>query len=163
MIPGNSTVLAASWVFICASVFLLVEFIALYHGPYQELYYKCTGADALPSGGCKRAAWASDNTINVLGALEGVGWFIGFALLIDWIVFHTFPVWGASRRALPPPVTQPAPAAAVSCRLPHPAARLSDAARCVPPRNPLRCCRGGQPIIALGCRAQALLSGPPSS
>ena len=29
-----------------------------------------------------------------------MGWFVGFVLLIDWIVFETFPVWGPSRRPL---------------------------------------------------------------
>ena len=46
------------------------------------------------------AAWATPTLINGLGALSCVGWFFGFALLIDWIVFDTFPVWGTSRRAL---------------------------------------------------------------
>ena len=35
-----------------------------------------------------------------LGVLEAVGWFVGFALLIDWFVSYIFPVAGVNRRAL---------------------------------------------------------------
>ncbi|KAL1506978.1 hypothetical protein AB1Y20_007842 [Prymnesium parvum] len=73
-IPGRMTVLLSSWVFIFASIFLLAEFIAIHE--------------------------ASPTTCNVLGTLSDLGWAIGFILLIDWLVFHIFPAFGASRRAL---------------------------------------------------------------
>lgn len=77
-IPGRPTILISSLVFDVASVALLLEFVGL----------------ALPEG-----TWSLD-AINWLGGISCVGWFVGFALLIDWLVFHTFPVWGPSRRAL---------------------------------------------------------------
>ena len=38
--------------------------------------------------------------VNYLGAASCVGWVIGFVLLINWIVFSTFAVWGFDKRAL---------------------------------------------------------------
>lgn len=35
-----------------------------------------------------------------MGAFSCALWFLGFAVLIDWIVFSTFPVWGRDRQAL---------------------------------------------------------------
>ena len=75
-IPGRRTILLSSLVFCLASILLLLEFVGL------TLH-----------------AWSVD-TINAIGAASCVCWFIGFALLIDWIVFSTFPAWGPSRRAL---------------------------------------------------------------
>ena len=88
VIPGRSLILTSSVVFVAASLFLILEFIALYAGPNQRFY------DQPP------ARWATDNLINISGAISCVLWLVGFVLLIDWIVFSTFKVWGASRRAL---------------------------------------------------------------
>jgi len=79
-IPGRVKVLASSWVFIVASIFLLAEFILIHHAD-----------PSIP---------AVASLIDWFGLLEGIGWILGFSLLIDWIVFSTFPVWGFSRRAL---------------------------------------------------------------
>jgi len=92
-IPGQATILASSWVFTLSSVFLFLEFLFLYEGPAQGLYYNSTGT-------ATSASWVTTPLINWCGAISCVGWFVGFALLIDWIVFHTFPVFGPSRRAL---------------------------------------------------------------
>ena len=100
MIPGRTTSLASSWVFIAASVVLLIEFIALNAGPYQALYYTCGELSPGVDKPCEPASWVTNDLINALGAIEAVLWFVGFALLIDWLVFYTFPIWGASRRAL---------------------------------------------------------------
>ena len=78
-IPGRLKIAAASWIFIAASVFLIAEFILVGYGPRDAETAQLEG---------------------VLGALSCVGWFAGFAVLIDWIVFDTFSVWGFSRRAL---------------------------------------------------------------
>jgi len=81
-LPGRDTILWSSIVFCVASVLLLLQFTTLqYDWPFV-----------------KSSSWATE--VDVLGAASCVGWFIGFALLIDWIVFSTFPVWGPSRRAL---------------------------------------------------------------
>lgn len=74
-VPGRSTILASSVVFIAAALFLLVEFVCI-----------LCGSEAL--------------IINILGMLEGAGWLVGFALLIEWQVSHLFPTIGYSRRAL---------------------------------------------------------------
>ena len=76
-IPGRPTILAASWIFIAASIILLTEFYCIHAKPP-----------------------AAATTINTLGWLEGIGWLVGFALLIDWLVFSIFPVAGGNRRAL---------------------------------------------------------------
>jgi len=73
-VPGRSVVLASSAVFILASALLLAEFIAIYVGAFS--------------------------IVNYLGAASCVGWVAGFTLLINWIVFSTFPVWGFDKRAL---------------------------------------------------------------
>ena len=78
-IPGRLKILTASWIFIAASVFLIAEFVLVGYGPRDTETAQLEG---------------------VLGALSCVGWFAGFAVLIDWIVFDTFTVWGFSRRAL---------------------------------------------------------------
>ena len=84
-LPGRNTVLWSSIVFTAASILLLLQFTTLhYNWPF--------------GGGPISSAWAHE--VDVLGALSCIGWFVGFSLLIDWIVFDTFPVWGASRRAL---------------------------------------------------------------
>ena len=74
-VPGRSTILGSSVVFVLASLFLLIEFICIFRK-----------ADAM--------------VINVFGALESVGWILGFALLLDWQVSFLFPAVGVSRRAL---------------------------------------------------------------
>lgn len=80
-IPGRTEVLIANLIFVVSSVLLLLEFTSIqYHWPY----------DLITEG----QSW------NWLGALSCVGWFFGFAILIDWIVFSTFPVWGFDRQAL---------------------------------------------------------------
>ena len=79
-VPGRGVVLAASWIFVISSALLLLEFVLL---NYVN--------SSLPG-------WAA--LVNWSGMLEGIGWFLGFALLVDWIVFSTFPAWGPSRRAL---------------------------------------------------------------
>jgi len=76
-IPGRPTILAASWIFIAASIILLTEFYCIHAKPPAAL-----------------------TTITPLGWLEGIGWLVGFALLIDWLVFSIFPVAGGNRRAL---------------------------------------------------------------
>jgi len=88
-IPGRSMILASSVVFVFASVFLLLEFIFIYAGPAQFLYY-----------GKGRADWATNDLINAMGLISCSLWFLGFVLLIEWIVFYTFPIWGPNRRAL---------------------------------------------------------------
>ena len=80
-IPGRTEVLIANLIFVVSSVLLLLEFTSIqYQWPY----------DLITEG----QSW------NWLGALSCVGWFFGFAILIDWIVFSTFPVWGFDRQAL---------------------------------------------------------------
>jgi len=74
-VPGRTTILVSSWVFIFASIFLLAEFLAINKK-------------------------VSPNACNWLGTISDAGWFLGFALLVDWLVFHIFPAYGASRRAL---------------------------------------------------------------
>lgn len=66
--------LKASTVFIVASLLLLAEFVAIYCGVFS--------------------------VVNYLGAASCVAWVVGFVLLIDWMVFSTFPVWGFDKRAL---------------------------------------------------------------
>ena len=60
-VPGRSVILASSIVFVVASVLLLIEFVLIMHV-------------------------ADPTSINIFGALEGVGWVLGFALLLDWQV-----------------------------------------------------------------------------
>ena len=67
-IPGRTKILASSVVFVFASVFLLFEFTSIHYG--------------WPAAQDDLTTW------NILGVLEGVGWVIGFVLLIDWIVFE---------------------------------------------------------------------------
>jgi len=74
-VPGRTVILASSIVFVIASLLLLIEFVLIQQA-----------ADA--------------TTINVFGALEGIGWVAGFALLLDWQVSYLFPLVGVSRRAL---------------------------------------------------------------
>jgi hypothetical protein len=74
-VPGRSLVLASSIVFVLASLLLLTEFVCI-------------------------AAGSSAALINTFGAAEGVGWAVGFALLLDWQVEFLFPAIGVSRRAL---------------------------------------------------------------
>jgi len=79
-IPGRAKVLLSSIVFVAASTLLLLEFTSIgYDWPYDHTAVE---------------SW------NWLGLWSCVGWFVGFALLIDWIVFSTFPVWGFDRQAL---------------------------------------------------------------
>ena len=73
-VPGRSTVLASSISFIIASTLLLAEFVAIAMGKFS--------------------------IVNYLGAASCVGWVVGFVMLINWIVFSTFPVWGFDKRAL---------------------------------------------------------------
>lgn len=74
VIPGRSVVLASSVTFIVASLLLVAEFAAIYCGAFS--------------------------IVNYLGAASSVGWVVGFVLLINWIVFSTFSVWGFDKRAL---------------------------------------------------------------
>jgi hypothetical protein len=74
VVPGRSVVFASSVSFIIASLLLMAEFIAIYCGFFS--------------------------IVNYLGAASCVGWVVGFVLLINWIVFSTFPVWGFDKRAL---------------------------------------------------------------
>ena len=76
-IPGKQKIVASSIIFVVASVLLLWQFLLL-HG--------------VVSGSGAAIDWS--------GGLSCVCWFAGFSLLIDWIVFDTFPAWGASRRPL---------------------------------------------------------------
>lgn len=80
LVPGRNKILASSVVFIVASIVLLMELICL----------PGTGYIKTPSF----------DFLNWCGVIQGLLWFIGFAILIDWIVFDTYPVWGPSRRAL---------------------------------------------------------------
>jgi len=52
-------------------------------------------AAALPVPGC-----SPDGPFPLSVRSSDIGWFLGFAILIDWLVFHIFPAYGASRRAL---------------------------------------------------------------
>jgi len=79
-IPGRNEVLLSSLVFVVASLLLLLEFTSIGYG--------------WPDSTANTKGW------NWLGVWSCVGWFVGFALLIDWIVFSTFPVWGFDRQAL---------------------------------------------------------------
>lgn len=76
-IPGRATVLASSIFFDIASVLLIFDFLTFH-----------------------KYITATTKTNDTLGIGQGIGWFLGFVLLIDWIVFDTFPVYGPSRRAL---------------------------------------------------------------
>ena len=76
-IPGKRKILASSIIFILASVLLVWQFLML-HG--------------VVSGSGAAIDWS--------GGVSCICWFAGFTLLIDWIVFDTFPAWGASRRPL---------------------------------------------------------------
>ena len=67
-IPGRTKILASSVVFVFASIFLLLEFTSIHYG--------------------WPAAQDDLRTWNMYGVLEGVGWVVGFVLLIDWIVFE---------------------------------------------------------------------------
>ena len=73
-VPGRKVVLASSVTFIIASLFLMAEFIAIKCGVFS--------------------------IVNYLGAASCVSWVTGFVMLINWIVFSTFPVWGFDKRAL---------------------------------------------------------------
>ena len=87
-VPGRMKQLVSAVVFDFASVLLLLQFLAL-HCAESSWYSKTTGC-----------TWVSGPLIDWCGALSCIGWFVGFTLLIDWIVWDTFPVWGFSRRAL---------------------------------------------------------------
>lgn len=82
-VPGRSTILLSSLVFCVASVLLLFEFLAIHCTAYAS-----------------NCSWVSATLIDWSGGLSCIGWFVGFVMLIDWIVFHTFAAWGPSRRAL---------------------------------------------------------------
>jgi len=88
-VPGRGTIIVSSVLFIIAALTLWLEFIVLYLGPAQMIYY-----------GNEPAPWAMGNLVNILGAISCVGWVIGFWVLIDWMVVYTFPAWGVSRRGL---------------------------------------------------------------
>lgn len=79
-IPGRNEVLLSSVVFVIASLLLLFEFTSIGYG--------------WPAAQDDLVTW------NWFGVWSCVGWFVGFALLIDWLVFSTFPVWGFDRVAL---------------------------------------------------------------
>lgn len=81
-IPGRGKILASSLVFVVASIVLLFELICL----------KAAGTGYFEP--------PTPDFLNGMGITQGLLWFLGFAILIDWLVFDTFPVWGASRRAL---------------------------------------------------------------
>lgn len=82
VLPGRNKVLAASSIFVCSSVLLLLEFTSLHcQWPFGYSY-------------------SFGNEVDALGVVSDLGWFFGFALIIDWLVFSFFPVYGASRRAL---------------------------------------------------------------
>ena len=89
-IPGRDTILFSSWVFVAASLLLLAEFVLIYLGAAQELYYESEA----------KVAWATPHVVSILGVLEAVGWALGFVALIDWLVWHAFDAWGKSRGAL---------------------------------------------------------------
>ena len=75
-IPGRRTVLLSSVVLCLASTLLLLQFVvAGFHVCSLEI-------------------------VNGLGASSCVCWFVGFSLLIEWLVFHSFASQGPSRRAL---------------------------------------------------------------
>ena len=76
-VPGRTKVLSASLIFCVASIFLLFDGLIL-----------------------NKYVVSSPMAMNWCGILQGVCWFAGFAILIDWIVFDTFEAWGKSRRAL---------------------------------------------------------------
>ena len=82
-IPGRAKILTASLIFDAASVLLLVQFLAIHCTSYA---HSCS--------------WATGQVVDWTGAASCVGWFAGFSLLIDWLVFDTFDAWGRSRRAL---------------------------------------------------------------
>ena len=84
-VPGREKQLLSAIIFDISSILLLLEFLALHCTAYSN------------QSQCK---WATPDFINWTGALEGVGWVVGFVLLIDWLVFDTFSVWGPSRRGL---------------------------------------------------------------
>ena len=75
-IPGRRTVLLSSVVLCLASTLLLLQFVAA------------------------RLHVCSLEIVNGLGASSCVCWFVGFSLLIEWLVFHSFASQGPSRRAL---------------------------------------------------------------
>ena len=89
-IPGRDTILFSSWVFVAASLLLLAEFVLIYLGAAQELYYESEA----------KVAWATPHVVSILGVLEAVGWALGFVALIDWLVWHAFDAWGKDRGAL---------------------------------------------------------------
>ena len=76
-VPGRQKVLAASLIFCVASIFLLFDGLIL-----------------------NKYVISTPTAMNWCGVMQGLCWFIGFAVLIDWIVFDTFDEWGKSRRAL---------------------------------------------------------------
>ena len=76
--------LLSSLIFCAASILLLLQFLAVHCSTYA---LSCS-------------AWASGRLEDWSGAWSCLGWFFGFAILIDWIVFDTFDAWGPSRRAL---------------------------------------------------------------
>ena len=71
-LPPLQKVLLSSIVFIFASIFLTAEFVVLYYGAGQAIYY-----------GGSPAAWASTALCAYLGAANTVLWVLGFVLLID--------------------------------------------------------------------------------
>jgi hypothetical protein len=85
-VPGRTKILVSSVIFCVASVLLLLQFLALH----------CTSYASAAS--CDK--WVTGDLIDWSGAFSCIGWFAGFAVLIDWIVFDTFSAWGPSRRAL---------------------------------------------------------------
>lgn len=85
-VPGRTKILVSSVIFCVASVLLLLQFLALH----------CTSYTSAAS--CDK--WVTGDLIDWSGAFSCIGWFAGFAVLIDWIVFDTFSAWGPSRRAL---------------------------------------------------------------
>jgi hypothetical protein len=106
-VPGQKQMLLLSVIFVFASVFLLMEFIVLHQAgqgsPIKYVDGKTLGApingigtDSVwwrktdpkdPTSGCPaNCPKTAVNLINWLGLFSCVGWFAGFALLLDWTV-----------------------------------------------------------------------------
>lgn len=85
-VPGRTKILISSIIFCIASALLLLQFLALHCDTYLD-------------ASC-HSGWANGHLVDWSGAISCIGWFCGFSLLIDWLVFDTFDAWGPSRRAL---------------------------------------------------------------
>ena len=117
-IPGRRTVLLSSVVFCLASALLLLQFVGLtLHACSLDIVNGLGAASCLcwlSAMSIPRPMWprrAEARGSNLTPKVASASWtqaqppcfpprFVGFALFIEWLVFHSFAAYGPSRRAL---------------------------------------------------------------